>query len=56
MIVDGKEELSYAETKTDKNRTLTIPLVNGNHEIEIIGANASRHNLLSSYPKMKSLL
>ena len=39
VIVDG-EEIKYEETKTGQYRTLTVPFVYGNAEIEIIGTNA----------------
>lgn len=38
VIVDG-EEVNYKEKKTGQYRTLTIPFVYGNEEIEIHGTN-----------------
>ena len=40
VIVDG-EEVHYEENRAGQYRTLTIPFVNGNAEIEIIGTDLS---------------
>lgn len=37
VIVDG-EETFYDETETNRDRTLTIPFIYGNQEIEIYGS------------------
>ena len=46
VIVDG-EEVKYEETKTKQYRTLTVPFVYGNVEIEIIGTSADSTKFIS---------
>ena len=38
VLADGEEVFPFVETKTMKDRTLIIPIENGNQEIEIIGS------------------
>lgn len=40
LLVDG-EETNYKETKTDRDRTIIVPFIDGNQEVEIIGTNTT---------------